>query len=220
MSVQFPNWDLSYRPLSLSPTTKMARRFLPRGDGDLDYFPRGLLKAGYRVDIETRNRIMEQARKYGEAMGPILAAYLIVAVIVFFASMSDLPSAPGTPLAIPYEMWWLIVGAAVLFPFVWTIARRHRRRISDLLRDAPVVRMTEETYRTLVVRRWTEMSKWRMALDLLISPWVLYVTIHAASAPSGSFRWFAMAMTVVVVIAILQQIVEAVAVWRWSRAIH
>lgn len=217
---RFPSWDLSYRPLSLSHATNVGRRFLPRADGDLDYFPRGLLKPGYRVDIETRDRIMEQARKYGEAMGPVLAIYLIVAVIVFFASMSNLPSAPGTPLAIPYEMWWLVVGAVVLFPFVWTIARRHRLRVNDLLRDAPEVRMREEAYRAMIVRRWTEMSKWRMALNFLMSAWVLYVTIHAATAPSGSFRWLAMVMTSVVVIAILQKIVEAVTIWRWSRAIQ
>ena len=39
----------------------LAQQFVPRADGYLDFFPKGMRKTGYRVDSEARNRIMRLA---------------------------------------------------------------------------------------------------------------------------------------------------------------
>jgi hypothetical protein len=71
------------------------------------------------------------------------------------------------------------------------ISRRGARRVTwELLRDAPVVCITDEEYRRLVVRRWKEMPRRRMLRSLLLmfAPVVLItgVAVGESRMPPGN----------------------------------
>ena len=42
--------------------SSLAQQFVPRADGCFDFFPKGMRKSGYRVDSETRDRVMRLER--------------------------------------------------------------------------------------------------------------------------------------------------------------
>jgi hypothetical protein len=94
---------------------------------------------------------------------------------------------------------------------------------SEFLRDAPVVHMTEEDYRRLMVRRWKELPRRRLLLNLLLmlAPVVLLtgVAMGGFSAPAWQ-RTLAIGVAVLLWVGILQLAFEVIRVWRWSGALR
>jgi hypothetical protein len=215
--VSFPSWDLSCRFGTFGVVGGTARRFLPRADGGFDYFPRGMCKPGYRVEAAIRERIMELAREQRDAMKPALVTYLALAVVLFFVAMGEIPAPNGKPPQMSAALWWSFGVGAVFVAFVVMIIRRYRRRIAALLKDAPVVTMSEDDYRQLVVRRWMA-ARWQWAF------WFLVLAMGARDFlnqnASAGFRWFHMGLAALCVVALLQVSIESLTVWRWSRSLR
>jgi hypothetical protein len=192
----------------------LAQQFVPRADGYFDFFPKGMRKTGYRVDSGTRDRIIHLER------GP---DGLFVALIVIFVLVS-LAARPLLDAVSSLRGLGLTLVAGLAMGIVVQISRRGVRRMtSGFLRDAPVVHMTEQDYRRLMVRRWKELPRRRMLLNLL---WMFALVVLSTLAATGEIsvlawqRDGAIGLAVVIWAGILVLAYEVVRVWRWSRALR
>jgi hypothetical protein len=192
----------------------LAQQFVPRADGYFDFFPKGMRKTGYRVDSEARDRIMRLER------GPdgLFVALIVIIVLVTVAAQPLLHAV--WPLG---GLWLTLVGGVVTGIAVRISYRGARRMTSEFLRDAPVVHMTEEGYRQLMVRRWKELPRRRLLRNLL---WMLAPVVLLTGVATGGIlapdwqRFLAIGAVVLVWPAILQSAFEVTRVWRWSRPLR
>ena len=170
-------------------------------------------KHGYQVDAQIRDRIMEQADEHRDTMRPLWVTYLCLVVALFFVAMSEIPAPSDNPPSLPAALWWEFAISVVFVAVALAIRRRYRRRALGLVMAAPIVSMPEEEYRELV-GRWKKAKGQSLFMFLAIVS-SFFTTRHAFTT---EFQWMHIVMTGLIVVAILQLAVEAITVWRWSRA--
>ena len=117
---------------------------------------------------------------------------------------------------------WLTLFGGVAAGIAVGIRYRGRHRMTmEFLRGAPVVHMTEEDYRQLMVRRWRDLPRRRLLQNLLLMlvPVGLLTGMAAGgiSAPAWP-RFFVIGVLVLFWAGILHMAFEVIRIWRWSRA--
>jgi hypothetical protein len=206
-------WKLLSRDLSSDPgwgwVNRQTHLLRQTADGRFDYFPQGLHREGYRIDSETRERIIRAEGKVARWLWAVLALIIAMAVIVLVLQIVGLHWTRGL------NQFWLVAFVAVIAALAaWDNWRRRRRLIKEVLRDKPRVHMPEEEYGRLVAQRWKRTPKLWLVIFPLIFLWVGGQLIRGVGRGLGAEHWLIMGIFFAMG---LQKSAEAIAMWRWSR---
>ena len=144
---------------------------------------------------------------------------LILIIVLVSLAVRDLHHA-----AFPLGGLWLTLFGSVAAGIAVGIRYRGRHRMTmEFLRDAPVVHMTEEDYRQLMVRRWKELPRRRLLQNLLLmlAPVVLLTGVATGEIAAPAWqRPLATGVAVLLWAAVFHMACEVIRVWRWSRALR
>jgi hypothetical protein len=208
----------------------MTRRFLPQADGGFDYFPRGLRKPGYHIDSGARDRISQALRSLDREWSVLLAILFALIVIAGAIWVRVYPSSDSSLSTA--ELLSLAVFAAFIISLpAWVIGQRGMRRwIDEFLRDTAVRRLSEEEYRGLIARSWTDLPRnWKIFKFLCgvgivaTSAWTADVMLTS----QGTHAWLGVYLGVYLAAyaalsaaSVVQLAIEALRAERWSRSVR
>ena len=205
---------IPYEFLSLRGGNYAQWRPLP--NGHFDYFPKGMRKSGYRVDAETRDRLMRLQGGLNSFDYGVFSVIIVLQMIIGGLLSRHYPSSNLVrPLA-------LFAGVVVLISIQAVSGRGARRIAAELLRQAPAVELSEEEYRETMIRRLEEAPKQRLFLNVAFLLLVVMLIVAAVMAkPEYLTSWMGVILAVVglvVGVGFAQMAIDIVRVHRWRRA--
>jgi hypothetical protein len=221
---------LNRKPFDLSPligTRLTAQCFRARDDGDFDYFPLGSRKLGHRIDLETRDRIMQMARATDRRILALMA--ILFGLMVLGEAVLARIYPPSRHLFLTVGPLWFafFVAAAATIPAVAIFGRNGRRSRAGILEGAPVVRLSEGEYRELTARRWRGVPRNQKVFNLLLIVVMTSLVLHEAyvgfMAPAAHPPWWGIAFAILGIFlaaALVQLAIEAFRAQIYSRSLR
>jgi hypothetical protein len=187
-----------------------------RPNGQFEYFPMGMRKPGYCVDSETRDRIIRLARGLNSFDYTVFSA--VIMMMLFAGNVLSRLFPAGGLLVWPVT---LFAGVIILIAVQRVSDRGAVRMRSELLRQAPVVQVSEIEYRETMVRRLEGAPKRRIVQNFVF---VLLMLILGAASVMAELEYttawlgiVAAILGVVVAAGFAQMAIDILRVHRWRR---